>query len=309
VLRCRIRELEGANEELRILANLDGAYNNAESKKSGIGTDQQSDATEVICPNCDRPIPKQNFDAHIVHCERKFHRCRVCGDVINCSEKDAHMSKWTDLAWACKAAEQCDFPIIRSMRAHGAALESAVCDKTGETLLHVAARLGSSELLSVLLSIGAPPPAWLDAKFSDGQTALHVATSNGHEGVAALLLESKSNVNERNGAGDTPLLIACRAGSSSLVRRLVNCSADLSARTTLGDTAFQLAQASGRIECTFALNSSSLEPDGKGVMRLSSRNGTALPPGSSGAVANGGSAPPTAAQVALVSPMSMRVSR
>mmetsp|Transcript_100376 Transcript_100376/g.313659 ORF Transcript_100376/g.313659 Transcript_100376/m.313659 type:complete len:370 (+) Transcript_100376:149-1258(+) len=309
-LRCRIRELERANEELLALAG------QGPEPKQDAAAREAAEAAAVadgcrVCPNCGRGVPAANYDAHVMHCERNFYRCAACGDIVPAREKGEHLARWTDLAWALRAAREGDLPVLRSIRAHGARLESVTCQESGETLLHVAAQRGCPELLALLLSRGTPAASWLSAASKSGQAALHLAVSGGHEPVAALLLESRAEVNQRNSAGDTPLLVACRSGAASLVRRLVDADADLDARTALGDSALQVAQAKGHMECGLALSvrrfhgsdhGSSLEHDSMPPLRPGARSAD---PELTKTI--GGSAPPTAGPCRRPpTPLSMR---
>lgn len=297
VLRCRIRELEQANEELLAMAG-------RAQKSAVVATDVAPKAAGTsgensICPNCGREVPSSNLAAHMIHCERNFYRCVACGDVLPVRDKAEHLSRWTDRTWALSAARLLDLPTLRGMRAHGLALEDVACPETGETLLHVAAGQDSPELLSLLLSRGAPAAAWL-AALAPGrgsEAALHTAAAGGHEAAAALLLESRADVHQRNGAGETPLLLACRVGAAQLVRRLVDAGADPGARTALGDTAMQVAQTNGHVECGLALGVRRRASEGEGGSAGMAVGMPPLRPGSKGRGATGllcGSAPPTA---------------
>lgn len=295
-LRCRIRELERANEELLAFAGQGPEPVREPAPEQAVAV-SSADGLRA-CLNCGREVPALNFDAHVIHCERNFYRCTACGDAIPIREKGEHLRRWTDTAWALRAAQQGDLPVLRSIRAHGARLETVTCEETGETLLHIAAREGSAEFVSLLLSRGTPQASWLAATARGGQAALHIAVAEGHESVAALLLESRAEVNQKNTVGDTPLLVACRGGNAPLVKRLVDARADLEARTALGDSALQVAQSHGHMDCGLAL----------GVRRLQSRERGAggevesMPPVRSGSRSDhdfaksvcGGSAPPTA---------------
>lgn len=261
VLRCRIQELEQANKELQVLAGLVvpskddvAAATAGDAGAGGALTATDGDEKKRMCENCGRWVPAANFDAHVVHCERNFHRCPACGEVVPAREKDQHASYWADASRALRAVEQGDLSLLRTMRAHGTPLEAVRCKITCESLLHKGARKGNVELLSLLLSRSAPPLAWLSALSADGQAALHVAAADGHESSALLLLESRADVNQLGSSGDTPLLAACRCGSASMVRRLVEAKADLNARTALGDTPLQVAQRHGcPIDCGLSL--------------------------------------------------------
>ncbi|XP_059645437.1 uncharacterized protein LOC132286995 [Cornus florida] len=46
-----------------------------------------------ICSHCNKAIPAQNFDLHIVHCSRNLERCKICGDMIPRKHAEEHYIK------------------------------------------------------------------------------------------------------------------------------------------------------------------------------------------------------------------------
>jgi len=276
-LRCRIRELEKANEELAALANQQNGLTPKAGAVLSLPSDQPTGGDAgppgtQRCPRCARDIPSSNFEAHLVHCERNFYRCHACCEVVPLREKDKHLASWKEAGRALQAVKGNDLSSLRQMRAHGAQFETFFCPETGESLLILAAQRGFMEMLSLLLSRGAPSSTWLAMTSGSGQAALHAAVAAGHDTTAALLLASQAEVNQLNSAGETPLLVACRSGHVALIRPLVEAHADLDARTTLGDSPMQVAQAHGHMECCLAL----------GVRRLPTKDevshGAGIPP-------------------------------
>lgn len=59
-----------------------------------------------------------------------------------------------------------------------------------QTPLHVAARLGNSDIVMLLLQHGAS----VDAVTNDNYTALHIAAKEGQEEVAVILLDQGANI-------------------------------------------------------------------------------------------------------------------
>lgn len=291
VLRCRLHELERANEELQVLAGLTSPAAAVSSTSPPVGAasaapNGSTGSEGRLCANCNKPVPVSNYDAHIMHCERNFYRCPQCSEVVPAREREQHMARWMDTAWMLRAAEHGDLATLRTMRAHGVQFEKALCEETGETLIHKGARhQGVPELLSLLLGRGVPGATWLATlSKSEGHSALHVAAAAGHEGAAALLIESKADVNQLNNVGDTPLITAVRAGRTALVRRLVTSGADPEARTALGDTALQVAQRHGQhIDMALALGVTNLRRSAASAAPVllprggGSRNGSRAP--------------------------------
>jgi len=233
-----------------------------------------------------------NFDAHTMHCERHFFRCLPCNSVIAYQAKAEHLAHWTDPLRAWQAAEDGDLELLRTLRAHGTVLESAL-SSSRDTLLHVAARKGSAELLAVALGHAASR-SWLSALNDEGNSALHLAVVSGFEAVGVLLLESRADPDQKTSSGEAPIILACRHGEVSLLRRLIEADACLDARTALGDSALQAAQSRGHLECVLALSQM-----GGGRNRLQ----VPRPPSNRSGMSGTGSPPPTAQVSRRASPL------
>nr|XP_054757020.1 putative ankyrin repeat protein RF_0381 [Lytechinus pictus] len=82
-----------------------------------------------------------------------------------------------------------------------------------------------------------------------GNTALHIAASNGHLEILGILLESRADVNVQDGPlvdkqdaqGKTPLHLAVEGGFSPVMEALVEFGADLNIQTNNGETCLHLA--------------------------------------------------------------------
>ncbi len=140
------------------------------------------------------------------------------------------------------------------------------CDDCGNTLLHHAARMGSLEMIQILLQAGAEincydSEGWtplmeaveedredvvellLDhgadpnvGKDSNG-IALHHAARNGNVAIGRLLLEHGAEINAIDNKADcmTPLHYACFKGHLDFVKLLMESGADIYARDDGGD--------------------------------------------------------------------------
>jgi len=60
----------------------------------------------------------------------------------------------------------------------------------------------------------------VNAKNSDGNTALHIAAIYGYKDMAEFLLASKADVNGKNNKGETPLRLALSKGHKDVAELL-----------------------------------------------------------------------------------------
>ncbi|XP_054870914.1 serine/threonine-protein phosphatase 6 regulatory ankyrin repeat subunit A-like [Amphiprion ocellaris] len=98
-------------------------------------------------------------------------------------------------------------------------------DESGRTALMMAAEKGRVAALEVLLS-----GADLSLTDKDGNTALHLACSNGREDCVMLILEKFSDsslINATNAALQTPLHLAARSGLKQAVQELLSRGANI----------------------------------------------------------------------------------
>jgi ankyrin repeat protein len=89
--------------------------------------------------------------------------------------------------------------------------------------LYAAARKGSVRGLDILVDM----VGWIDAKDSEGRTALFWAASEGHPEVVTLLHLRGADINTTNRCGSTPLLWAASEGNLAVVKSLLDRGADV----------------------------------------------------------------------------------
>jgi ankyrin repeat protein len=115
-----------------------------------------------------------------------------------------------------------------------------------------AAKKGDIEKLKSLLK---SEKALLDARDTDGSTALHCATWKGHREVVIFLLKAGADINTHNNNdhwGTTPLHAAAHANQTVIAQLLIDAGADVNAKdmngkTPLYHTTFHKATAAGKI--------------------------------------------------------------
>jgi ankyrin repeat protein len=114
-----------------------------------------------------------------------------------------------------------------------------------------AAKKGDLDAIRALLNID---KTVIEARDTDGSTALHCATWKGHREVVAFLLTAGADVRAENSNdhwGTTPLHAAAHANQAAIVRMLIDAGADVNAkdgsgRTPLAHTAFHKATAAAK---------------------------------------------------------------
>lgn len=118
-------------------------------------------------------------------------------------------------------------------------------ESDGLTVLHIASRKGSTDIVKALLNAGANPDKVYPA---NSMTALHFATSKmwrGNSDIILALLNKGANPNAQRFDGATPLHAASLKGDSEAVRLLlINSSnhTDPDLKDNNGKTAIELAQ-------------------------------------------------------------------
>ena len=95
----------------------------------------------------------------------------------------------------------------------------------------------------------------IDARDTDGSTALHCAVWKGHQAMVAFLLTKGADVNARNKNehwGTTPLHAAAHGNQAAIAEMLIEHGADVDARdmngkTPLHHTTFHKAKAAAKV--------------------------------------------------------------
>jgi uncharacterized protein len=88
----------------------------------------------------------------------------------------------------------------------------------------------------------------IDARNSQGQTALLVATHRNHIGIAQWLISQGANVNAQDAISDSPYLLAGARGRLEILRLTLAAGADLRSTNRYGGTALIPAAHYGHVE-------------------------------------------------------------
>ncbi|XP_019240069.1 PREDICTED: GA-binding protein subunit beta-2 [Nicotiana attenuata] len=121
--------------------------------------------------------------------------------------------------------------------------------ETIEALLE-AARYDDLDDVTSLASSGVS----LDSKDSEGRTALHMASANGHCGIVEYLIRNGADVNASNMEKNTPLHWACLNGHIEVVKSLILAGASVSALNSHERTPIDEAVSRGKMNIIDAIN-------------------------------------------------------
>lgn len=120
-------------------------------------------------------------------------------------------------------------------------LEVDAVNKRGETALMMAALIGQTETVGMLIEKGAT----LDP---DGWTPLHYAASSGKVGVIEKLIEAGADKNARSPNGTTPMMMAVRRGNLTAYQKLLIAGADPTIKNDRGLTTVDYLERQGETE-------------------------------------------------------------
>jgi len=135
----------------------------------------------------------------------------------------------------CLALEQGHTKIVEELCKRRCSV--SMIDQGGLTPIHLAASLGKTEIVHILLENRADIDA---CAISTGDTALHMASSANHLDTVTLLLQKGANVNKQNNEGQTCLMQAARNCHSNICNLLLSFGARKSVSDIRGNTALLL---------------------------------------------------------------------
>jgi S1-C subfamily serine protease len=126
---------------------------------------------------------------------------------------------------------------IRTLLKHNPGLISSK-DIEGQTPLHIAAAIGRTSVVKLLLT----KKVQVNAKDGEGRTPLHLAAEKGNTAAAEVLLLGKANIDAKDNDGDTPLHLAAANGRKAMAQMLMLCQPDIKSTNNAGETPADAAE-------------------------------------------------------------------
>ena len=147
-------------------------------------------------------------------------------------------------------------------------------DEDGNSLLHIAVRVGNPDLVKYLASKDAD----IDIKDNYGQTPLQIAAHLDNLDVVTQLVSHGADMNVRNAIGKTPLHDAAYNGKFRIVKYLISQGADINTQDINGHSPLHDAIINKEIEIAKYLisngaNVNTKNGDGKSALHLAASGG------------------------------------
>ena len=172
-------------------------------------------------------------------------------------------------------AAACGLPgIVKSLVIQDPQNLHSRCIDDDSAPLHLASRQGHEDVARLLLEHGAD----ITAQTKDGETPVHVAMQRESDVLALLLLEHGADVTARTKDGTTPLHLASQQGREKVVRWLLEHGADAKVKTNNGITPLHMAVEWSRDVIALLLlehgaDATAQIEDGKTPLHLASQRG------------------------------------
>lgn len=138
-----------------------------------------------------------------------------------------------------------------------------LCDEEGETLLHIASRVGACNVIRELLKNGAK----VSRTDIYGDSPLHLAAARGYSSAVEALLAAGADPNLKNRSDNTPLHVAAEGGAPDVVKLLLQAGAAPSEKNIYGYTPSHLARRQGHLASLALIERSEIEARGTRMHR------------------------------------------
>ena len=112
--------------------------------------------------------------------------------------------------------------ILSKLYEYNSSIENILLSKNkfGQTCLHIACEKGYFNICEYFLK-EKKLSSFVDMLDSNSDSALHLATYNGHSSIVALLCEHGADTKLKNDDGISPLEISCRKGFFEISKTLI----------------------------------------------------------------------------------------
>lgn len=173
-----------------------------------------------------------------LHVAASFKLGRITELLLEASQTDLNtttLGGWTPLHWAARSG--CDISVSALLSLKALVRSTTSLDQWNG--IHIAAKEGHEVTLSKLLDALEASnliPEVINAKDTQGRTALYLASWAGHERVVQSLLEHGADPNVRTEHETTALHCAAKSGHLTIVKGLLDHGSDPTASDILGQT-------------------------------------------------------------------------
>ena len=169
-----------------------------------------STSDALVCDLCGREVPAANLEMHQVHCKKNFSKCPACNQLFQSKALEEHRAMASGTVESLvEDVLSGNIEGIEGKLAHGADLTAVTPDHSRNSLLHVAAGAGGTEVIAYLLAKGLD----LNSANKYGETPIHMACSRSKNVQTVQLLVTRgADYLRRNAIGESALDLAQRCG-------------------------------------------------------------------------------------------------
>ena len=204
-------------------------------------------------------MANKSLGAHFVKClkegntKKALYIINLLGDKVN-----ALYGAKSLLCWAKEFENDEVARVLEEKGAVEKVISAEEAKKLGLELIEKA-EVGDLDAVMELVGKGSN----VDEKDEDGDTALMIASKNGHVEVVKALIENGAKVDEKNNNDDTPLMWASGDGTVEVVKALLDAGAKVDEKDEDDVTALMCASGWGHVEVVEALLDAGAKVDEK----------------------------------------------